>query len=142
MTTFDIAATRTQLKTLLQTVSGIAFVYDYSNPNIAGFPAVIFDVTNEEAEMLDDSNNLRAITFSIYVLQEITVAGEQTAKAMLDVAAKSVFDTLEKKVNDSLSNTVDWVMPINGRRMHTQTPSGAAFMQEIQLKVKIASTIL
>ena len=92
--------------------------------------------------MLDDSNNLRTTTYNIWILQEITVAGEQNAKDYLDVVVQSVINVLEKKVNDTLTNTVDWTIPVMGQRSHVQTPNGAAFMQELQLKVKIASTIL
>jgi len=142
MATFDPNAVRVQIKNLLQTVTEIAFVYDYSNPNIEGYPAVIFDVGNEDSEMLDDSSNLRTITFNIWILQEITVKGEQSAKTILDNIVKLVVNILEKKSNETLSNTVDWIMPVMGRRTHIATPEGAAFMQEIVLRAKVASTIL
>ena len=142
MATFDINNVRAAIKTLLQTVSELAFVYDYSNPDIAGYPAAIFDVSNENSEMMDDSNNLRTMTWTIWILQEIGVAGEQAAKTLLDAAVKNVVNTLEKKSNDTLGNTVDWIMPVVGRRSHVPTPSGAAFMQEVILNAKVASTIL
>lgn len=142
MATFDINAARSALKTLLQGATEIANVYDYSNPNVAGYPAIIFDVSNEESEMLDDANNLRTIQFTIWILQEITVKGEQAAKDVLDAAVKSVVNILEAKANETLSGTVDWIMPVMGRRSHTPTPQGAAFMQEVVLRAKVASTIL
>ena len=140
--TFDINNVRAQIKTLLQTVTELAFVYDYANPDIAGYPAAIFDVSNENSEMLDDSNNLRTMTWSIWILQEITVKGEAAAKTLLDVAVKNVINVLEKKSNDTLAGTVDWIMPVVGRRSQVPTPQGAAFMQEIILNAKVASTIL
>ena len=139
---FDINAVRTQVKTLLETVTELAYVYDYSNPNVDGYPAAIFDVSSEDSEMLDDANNLRTITFTIWVLQEITTAGEQSAKDILDSTVKSVINILEKKNNATLNNTVDWIMPVVGRRSHQPTPQGAAFVQEIQLRAKVASSIL
>ncbi len=142
MSTFDIDATRSALKTLLQTATEVAYVYDYSNPDIAGFPCIIFDVSNEQAEMYDDSGNLRTITFTIWALQEITSIGEQGAKTNLDKVVKSVINILEKKTNDTLSGTVDWIMPVVGRRSHVTTPQGAAFMQEIVLNAKVYSSIL
>jgi len=143
MTTFDPNAVRAQIKTLLLTVPALStHVYDYANPDIAGFPCVIFDITNEQNEMLDDSNNLRTIQFTIWILQEITVLGEVAAKTSLDAVVKAVVNILEKKSNDTLSNTVDWIMPVQGARRHIQTPQGAAFMQEIILSAKVASTIL
>lgn len=142
MSTFDPTAVRAQIKTLLQTASELAYVYDYANPDIAGFPCAIFDISNEESEMLDDASNLRTMTFNIWILQEITVKGEQLAKDNLDAAVKNVINILEKKSNDTLANTVDWIMPVIGRRSHVPTPQGAAFMQEIVLRAKVASTIL
>lgn len=142
MASFDINAARAQLKTLLQTVPELAYVYDFSNPNVEGFPCVIFDVSSEDSEMLDDAYNLRTIQFTIWILQEITVAGEQDAKDSLDAAVKAVVNILEKKTNDTLGNTVDWIMPVMGRRTHVPTPQGAAFMQEIILRAKVASSIL
>jgi len=142
MATFDINAVRAQIKTLLQTATELAFVYDYANPDVAGYPCAIFDVSNENSEMLDDSNNIRTMTWSIWILQEITVKGEAAAKTLLDAAVKNVINILEKKSNDTLSNTVDWIMPVVGRRSQVPTPNGAAFMQEVILNAKVASTIL
>jgi hypothetical protein len=142
MTIFDPATTRTQIKSLLQTVTELQYVYDYHNPNVEGYPCAIFDIKEQTSEMLDDSNNLRTTTYVIYIMQEITVAGEQNAKDYLDVVVKNVINVLEKRSNDTLTNTVDWVIPLVGQRSHVQTPNGAAFMQELQLRVKIASTIL
>lgn len=142
MATFDIDAVRAQIKTLILTVPELSFVYDYSNPDIEGFPAVIFDVSNENAEMLDEASNLRTVQFTIWILQEITVLGEQAAKTSLDACVKAVVNILEKKTNDTLSGTVDWIMPVVGRRTHVPTPQGAAFMQELVLSAKVASTIL
>lgn len=142
MATFDINNVRAQIKTLLETATELAYVYDYSNPDIEGFPAAIFDVSNENSEMLDDSNNLRTMTWQIWILQEITVKGEQAAKTILDAAVKNVVNILEKKSNDTLAGTVDWIMPVVGRRSQVPTPQGAAFMQEVILNAKVASTIL
>lgn len=142
MATFDINAVRAQIKTLLQTATELAFVYDYANPDVAGYPCAIFDVSNENSEMLDDSNNIRTMTWSIWILQEITVKGEAAAKTLLDAAVRNVINILEKKSNDTLSNTVDWIMPVVGRRSQVPTPNGAAFMQEVILNAKVASTIL
>lgn len=142
MATYDIAATRAALKSLLSTIAGIAFIYDYTNPDIAGYPAIIFDVSNEDAEMLDEANNVRTIQFSIWILQEIPVAGEQAAKSSLDAIAKAVINALELSANTTLGNTVDWTMPVSGKRQHMPTPQGDAFVQEIMLNAKVASAIV
>ncbi len=146
MATFDIAQVRSALKTLLTTLTGanqkISFVYDYSNPKIEGYPAIIFDVTAEDAQMLDDSNNVRAITFTLWVVNEVAVEGQSGAKDLLDAAVKDVINTLELKSNDTLSGNVDWIMPVIGKRQQVQSPEGLVMYQEIILKCQVSSSIL
>lgn len=142
MTTYDPAAIRAQIKTLLQTATEIQNVYDYNNPNIDGYPAIIFDITDEENNMLDDTNNMRVITFTIYVIAEIKTIGLDAATTLLDNAAKSITNLVEKRSNYSLSNTVDWVTPVMGRRVQSASPEGNFISQEMKLRCNIASTIL
>lgn len=139
---FDISATRAQIKTLLSTVPGLAFVYDFNNPNVEGYPCAIFDVTDEQAQFFDEVSNLRTIQFTINVLQEISVAGEQTAKNQLDAVVKDIINLLEKSSNTSLSGTVDWIIPVTGARKHVATPQGGAYAQEVLLKANVISSIL
>jgi hypothetical protein len=142
MTTYNPSAIRAQIKALLQTVTELAVVYDYRSAVLSGYPAVIFDMTNEEGTMLDDSNNVRVLTFTIWIICELPVKGEDLAKTILDDATKAVINILEKKSNDTLSGTVDWVMPALGQRSEVQTPSGNTIYQEVRLRCNVASTIL
>src|ERR1035437_7005806 len=116
MTTFSRSLVRDRITALLTTVVDLQYVYDYNNPNVEGFPCAIFDIKSQESEMLDDSNNLRTTTYVVYILQEITVAGEQNAKDYLDTVVEKVINVLEKKTNDTLTNTIDWSMPVVGQR--------------------------
>ena len=142
MATYDIATIRSALKTLITTADKLAFVYDYFNPKIEGYPCVAFDMENEANEMLDDANNLRTVTFKVYIMQEISVATRTTAKDLLDAAVKQVVNILETKTNDSLSGNIDWLMPINGKRGEVESPEGNILYQEIIIDAKVASTIL
>ena len=142
MTTYDPAAIRAQIKTLLQTATEISNVYDYNNPVIDGYPAIVFDISNESNDMLDESNNMRVITFTIYVITEIKVKGLDLATTILDNAVKSITNIIEKRSNDTLSNTVDWVTPVMGKREQSNSPEGNFIYQEMQLKCNIASSIL
>jgi hypothetical protein len=141
MATYDIATIRAALLTLLQTSTKVAFFYDYRNPTIEGYPAIIFDVTNEEGSMLDSINNLRVITFTLWVVTEVKVAGQEAAKDILDAAVKEVINILELKANAELGGTVDWTMPVIGKREEVQSPEGLVMFQEIILKCNIASFI-
>ncbi len=142
MSTYNIATIRANLKTLLTAVTGISYCYDYYNANIEGYPAIIFDVTNEDASMLDDSNNLRVITFTIYIYSEVQISSQTTSRGKLDTIVASVINALELKTNDSLSGAVDWIMPVIGRRQELETTQGLVYMQELQLKCNVASSIL
>lgn len=142
MSTYDLSTIRANLKTLLQTVTQISFVYDYLNPNIEGYPAIIFDVSNNNSEMLTDTENLRTITFSVYILCEIAVDGQAGARNLLDVATNSVVTALEKITNMSLSGSVDWMMPTVGPREQIATPNGNAFSQRLDIEMKVSTSIL
>lgn len=144
--TYDPGAIRAALKTLLTTLTGvgqpIAFVYDYLNPKIAGHPAAIFDITNEDASMHDDASNLRVITFTIWITAEVPVQGVSGAKDLLDGAVKSVINTLELVSNQTLGNTVDWTLPVLGQRTQIQSPDGNIMYQEIKLRCNVlAATV-
>ncbi len=138
---YDIANIRAALKTLIQTVTKVSFVYDYSNPIIEGYPAVIFDMTNEDSSMLDDNNNLRTLTFTIWLAQETKVQGQVAAKGLLDAAAKDLINALELRSNDSLSSNVDWIMPSVGQRTQAESPQGLIMYQELILRANISSSI-
>ena len=140
--TYDPAAIRAQIKTLLATSTKIANVYDFLNPNLDGYPAIIFDVSEDNGEMLDDSNDLVALTFTIYIIADIKVAGMEAGKTLLDNAVKDINTSLMKKTNDSLSGTVDWVMPTLGSRKQANSPEGNFIYQEMKLKCMVASSIL
>lgn len=142
MTSYNITAIRAALKTQLAAISSVQNVYDYMNPKIDGYPAVIFDVTNEDGTMLDDANNLRVITFTIWAVTEVKVLGQSAAKDSLDSVVKDVVNSLEKITNATLAGTADWVMPVIGRRTQVESPEGLVMYQEIMLKVNVASTIL
>lgn len=139
---YNLVTIRANLKTLLQTVTEIAYVYDFNNPNVEGYPAIVFDISNNESEMLTDAENIRTITFSVYILAEITVKGQSAAKTILDTATKKVVEALEDIDNLTLSGAVDWLMPTVGPREQFNSPEGAVFSQRLDVQVKVASSIM
>ena len=142
MATYDPAAIRSAIKTLVSGVTSVSKVYDFLNPEIEGYPAVIFDVSDEEASMLDDANNLRIITFKMWLVVEIPVKLQVGARDLLDTITKDVINVLELKANDTLSGTVDWVVPVVGPRTQSLSPEGNFFYQELNIQCNVASTIL
>jgi hypothetical protein len=139
---YNLQTIRGNLKTLLTAVTGIANVYDTFETNIAGYPAIIFDISNNESEMLTDSENIRKITFTLYVLAEITIAGRDTAKGLLDTVTQNVITALEDKDNMSLSGSVDWIMPTVGARDEFDSTDGVVFSQKLDIVINVASSIL
>lgn len=139
---YNLATIRGNIKTLLQTVTGIANVYDHYEINPSGFPAIIFDISNNESSMLTDTENVRKITFTAYILVEIQVAGRDEAKDLLDTATQAVVVALEKKDNMSLSGAVDWIMPTVGPRDEFAVSTGQVFSQRLDIVVNVSSSIL
>lgn len=142
MANYNLATIRANLKTLLTSVSGIANVYDQFEMNVAGYPAIIFDISKNENSMLTDADNLRKITFTIYIITEINVAGRDVAKGLLDTATNNVITALESLANMTLSGACDWVMPAVGNRDEFAVGDGLVFSQRIDLDVNIASSIV
>jgi hypothetical protein len=133
---------RSALKTLLTAVTGIANVYDKNVSNIEGYPAIIFDQTNDSGEMLDDSNNIHEVTFTAEIYVETITEGQASAITLLDTAVNNVLTALEKKSNASLSGNVDWVIPTSGRSQQIETTQGVVYMKEIIIRCKVAVSIL
>jgi hypothetical protein len=141
MASYVPATIRANLKTLLTAVTKIAFVYDQYETNVSGYPAIIFDISKNESDMLTDAENLRKITFTLYILAEITKAGRNTAKGLLDDATQDVITALELKANQTLSGSVDWMIPTVGPRDEFATADGQVFSQRLDVVMNVASSI-
>ena len=142
MASYDPAAVRTNLKTLLSAISSVQSVYDFAQSTIDGYPAIIFELSQEEGVMLDDITNTRTMTFEVWVACEIPVEGLQAATDLLDSTTKDVINVLEKSTNQTLSGACDWMMPVVGKREQVGSPEGNYLYQQLLLKVNIASSIL
>lgn len=142
MATYNIGAIRSALKTLLETLTSVKKVYSSMNPVIEGYPAIIFDLDNEDATMLDDANNTRTLTFKLWIACEIPNAGMAEARDLLDNTTKDVVNLLEKVTNQTLSGNVDWMIPVIGKRDQSNSPEGNFYYQELLLRVNVVSSIL
>jgi len=142
MPSYNLQTIRANIKTLLQTVTEIAFVYDRRNPNIEGYPAIIFDIDRNDNEMLTNVENLRTITFRIWIIQEVGVKGANDANGFLDTTTQKVVVALEKIANLDLSGQVDWIMPVEGARQEVTSPEGSVIWQILDLKVRVSSSVI
>jgi hypothetical protein len=140
--TYNLQTFRSALKTLLQTVTEVAYVYDRRNPNIEGYPAIIFDITKNQNEMLTNVENLRETTFTIWLIAEVGVAGMANANSYLDNVTKKVVEALEDIDNLSLGGNVDWIMPVEGAREEVSSTQGSAIWQILELRVRVSSSVL
>lgn len=124
-------ALRAAIKTKLDGLSTPAFVYDYHEEQLAGYPAVTFDLSDREHDFLTNKENLRAIAFVIVIWQELTIAGQSEATRILDNAVDEIVDAFENDYN--LGAIVDWCEPVKGPRGQLPSPAGPVEAQELTL---------
>lgn len=140
----SIGTIRTNLKGVISNLvssSVVSVVYDYYQPNVSGYPAVVFDITNNSDAFLTNKENMLRITFSAYVLVEIRQNGIEDATDLLDTVTDALIVELRKESNMSLSGEVDWISPTVGPRQQVETPNGMAFSQQLDIIVNVADTV-
>ena len=132
----------TELSAILTSVTEIAFVYSDRKPNIEGYPAIVFDVTDVDNQVLTNVENLESAIITIYIVQEIKEATIALANQYLNLATKAVIKELASRSNLSLNSTVDWIEPVKGGRKEQVSTTGAVLWQEIKVKVVKSSSTL
>jgi hypothetical protein len=140
----SIQTIRTNLKTVvsnLVTSTTVSVVYDYFEPNISNYPAIVFDITNNTDDYLTNKENLLKITFSAYIIVEIFENGVEDATRLLDTVTDALIVELRDEDNISLSGAVDWISPVVGPRGQVETPRGMAFQQQLDIVLNVADTI-
>lgn len=140
----SIGTIRTNLKTVIDelvTDSVVSVVYDYFEPNVSGYPAIVFDITNNSDTYLTNQENLLRITFTAYIIVEIYKNEVENATNLLDTVTDALIVELRKETNLSLSGAVDWVSPVVGARQQVETTRGMAFQQQLDIVINVADTI-
>lgn len=140
----SISTIRTNLKTVISnlvTSSTVSVVYDYFEPNVSGYPAIVFDITNNTDDYLTNKENMLRITFSAYVIVEIFQNEVEDATRLLDTVTDALITELRDEDNLSLSGAVDWISPVVGPRQQVETPSGMAFQQQLDIVLNVADII-
>jgi hypothetical protein len=140
----QISTIRTNLKAVvsnLVTGGTASVVYDYYEPNLSGYPAILFDITNNNDSYLTNKENLLKITFSAYIVVEIFQNNVEDATRLLDTVTDALIVELRKENNQSLSGAIDWIQPVVGPRQQVETPSGMAFQQQLDIVLNVADTI-
>jgi hypothetical protein len=140
----NLTQIRTNLKSVvsnLVTSSTVSVVYDYYEPEVASYPAIVFDISNQSDSFLTNRENLLKITFTAYVIVEIYKNQIENATDLLDTVTDSLIVELRKESNMSLSGTVDWISPTIGPRLQVETPRGQAFQQQLDIVINVADSI-
>jgi len=142
MPTYNLATIRGAIKTLLEGVTDLAYVYDRRNPNIEGYPCAIMDITGNQNDMLTNVENERKITFTVWLITEVGVKGMEDANALLDEITREAVETLEDRSNLTLGGLVDWIMPAEGKREEVTSPQGSAIWQILNLDVRVTTSVV
>lgn len=140
----QISTIRTNLKGVISnlvTSTTVSCVYDYYEPNVSGYPAVIFDITDNTDAFLTNKENILKITFTAYILVEIFQNGLNDAKNLLDSVTDTLITELRKESNMSLSGAVDWISPTVGPRSQIETPNGQAFVQQLNIIINVSALV-
>lgn len=99
---------RTKLNELLSTLVGtdkpLVALYDYHTFESPWYPYASFEPTAYSGEILDTCNNMRPITFDLYIYQEIIKNGRSTALDILVKSNDKVINLLDKNF------TLDWLV--------------------------------
>lgn len=138
MATF--VSVRAKVKGVLDGVAKLAFVDDFHNAKITGYPAATFDISDEDAEFITNKENLRTITFQIVLSQEQKGLGKDNAKRILDQVTIDVIDAFESDF--SLGGEVDFCLPLAGERGQDNSGAGAVFFQVLNLQCKFIKLII
>ena len=135
---------RTNLKSVVSNLvssSTVSVVYDYYEPNVSGYPAIVFDISNQTDAFLTNRENILKITFTAYVIVEVYQNGIEDATDLLDSVSDSLITELRKENNLTLSGTIDWISPVVGPRSQIETPNGQAFMQQMDIICNVSGVI-
>jgi len=134
------ATIRTAIKTILDGISELSFVYTFHQSDIGGYPAVTFDVSDSTNDFLTNAENLRAFTFLIVIYQEVkNIGGLENATTLLDTVADKIIDAFEKDL--TLGGVVEWSNPLTGPRQAFDTPQGLVITQQLSLQCNVVALV-
>jgi len=136
----DFSTIRVKIKAILDAITELAFVSDFHDGDITGYPAATFDVSLADSEFITNKENLRTITYEIVLMQEIETLGLSEAKDLLDALAIKVIDAFETDFN--LGGEVDWCNPLVGPRGQFESPSGQVFFQTLTLECRFSKLVI
>ena len=127
-----------KIKTELQKLKGnnkpFAEIYDYHTKDNTGYPFASFELTELSWEIRDTCNNMRMLTFELYIIQEFETLTRWEAKNIIYKAMDDVICLFDK--NYTLDWVVELIQPIGWTVIPFNVANWPALVGNIQLQVR------
>lgn len=132
MTYVTIAA---GIKTLLDTVDGLAVVYDHEAKELANYPAATITAAGHENSFADLQANKRM--YSFYIRVYYRTADADTAESAVRTIVDDIIAAIEADV--TLSGTCDYAMPTRSTWAYVEREVPLRYAQiTVQAKTRVA----
>ena len=125
---------KTELETLKGTNKPFANIYDYHTIENTGYPFASFELTELSWDIRDTCNNMRTLTFELYIIQEFESITRQEAKDIIYKAMDDVIDLFDN--NYTLDWVVELIQPIGWTVIPFNVANWPALVGSIQLQVR------
>jgi len=103
----------TQIKAILDGVSGLNAVFNYNEKAIDKWPAAIIVASSHSNKFSDLAANQRDFTFKVYMFHPTnTATSDEDAEGILRALADAVITAIEGNV--TLNGACDWASPTVG----------------------------
>jgi len=89
---------RDKIKTILEGIDSIQYVYSYPTEDYDGYPCAIIRSMRNESDYETTNDNIRTYIFAIYLIQESesTAKGRRQARRILEGLSDEIVDTFDK----------------------------------------------
>jgi len=92
-----IATLKPLIKAKLDSITSLAFVYDYHNATPDGYPVASFEVARISNDAFDSCNNKIIYEFDIVIQQEIgELSTRSEARVLLDATIDEIIEEINK----------------------------------------------
>ena len=100
---------RNKIKSELETISGIAEIFDGTPVKFWGFPSIYFRFDRIESSTLDSNHHERLYYFQINIFQETTTLWNITSEKNLCEILDNIIDKFDRSDLDWLATQIDAV---------------------------------
>lgn len=112
-----------QIVSILQAnITDANVVYNYTERNPAGYPAIMVEAYDGSAEFADTSRNRREYVFRITCMQERVAVGASEAERILRAMIDQIISVFDSRTNLNLNNSCDFATPIPSKWGYINAP--------------------